>query len=395
MKHLFSDETRRNPFPAYEQMRRTSPVLHLPPPFDIWLVFDYEGVKRVVSDAETFSSAVPAPREWFIFWDPPRHTKRRALIAKAFTPRMVVNLEPRIRMLSRQFLDANIGRGEMDLVDDYAVPLPMNVIAGMIGIPTEEWATFKRWSDAILRISFTMPGLQADEENARAMEGFYAVTIEMRSYLADLIEQRRREPRDDLLTGLVRAEVEGDRLTHEEILGFMQLLMVGGQETTTHLITNAVLCLIDNPEQLARLRADMALLPSAIEEVLRYLSPLQWTMRTPRREVELHGRTIPPGKLVLPMIGSANRDPAHFAAADRFDIARDPNSHLAFGHGIHFCLGAALSRLEARIALTDLLNRLGDIRLASDEPWDPRKALNVLGPARLPIQFELGSSKHR
>src|SRR4051812_22663340 len=388
MNPLFSDDTRRNPYPLYEQMRRTSPVLHVPPPFDIWLVFDYEGVKRVVSDPETFSSAVPAPREWFIFWDPPRHTKRRALIAKAVTPRMIVNLEPRIRLLSRQFLDAHVGSGEMDLVNDYAVPLPMNVIAGMIGIPTEDWATFKRWSDTILRISFTMPGLQPDDENARAMDGFYAVTAEMRSYLAVLSEQRRREPRDDLLTGLVRAEVDGDRLTHEEILGFMQLLVVGGQETTTHLITNAVLCLIDNPEQLARLRADMTLLPSAIEEVLRYLSPPQWTMRTPRREVELHGKTIPPGKLVLPMIGSANRDPAHFAAADRFDIARDPTPHLAFGHGIHFCLGAALARLEARVALTDLLDRLDDIRLASDEPWEPRKALNVLGPARLPIRFE-------
>src|SRR5438105_9001555 len=171
MNSLFSDDTRRNPYQLYEQMRRTAPVLHEPPPFDIFMVFDYEGVKRVLSDPEAFSSAVPAPREWFIFWDPPRHTKRRALIAKAFTPRMVANLEPRIRMLSRRFLDANIDRGKIDLVADYAVPLPMNVIARMIGIPAEDWTTFKRWSDAILRISFTMPGLQADDENAKAMDG--------------------------------------------------------------------------------------------------------------------------------------------------------------------------------------------------------------------------------
>jgi cytochrome P450 len=222
------------------------------------------------------------------------------------------------------------------------------------------------------------------------MGEFMAVTAEMSAYLADMIEQRRAAPRDDLLTRLVEAEVDGDRLTHEEILGFFQLLVVGGQETTTNLIDNAILCLIENPDQLARLQAAPNLLPAAIEEVLRHRSPVQWLMRTPTRDVGVHGQVIPAGRLVLAMIGSANRDPVQFPDANRFDIMRDPNPHIAFGHGIHFCLGAPLSRLEARIALADLLGRTKDIRLASDEPWEPRQALNVHGPARLPIRFEPG-----
>jgi len=172
-------------------------------------------------------------------------------------------------------------------------------------------------------------------------------------------------------------------------LGF-QLLLLAGSETTTNLINNAVLCLVENPDQLARLQAAPELLPSAIEEVLRYRSPLAWTMRTPKRDTELHGQVIPAGQLVLPMIGSANRDPKQFPDAGRFDVTRDPNPHLAFGHGIHACLGAPLSRLEARIALSDLLERLKGFELASAEPWEPRKALNVYGPARLPIRFEPG-----
>jgi cytochrome P450 len=188
--------------------------------------------------------------------------------------------------------------------------------------------------------------------------------------------------------------VEGQRLSHEEILGFFQLLVLTGQETTSDLINNAVLCLLENPEQLARLRAAPELLPPAIEEVLRYRSPLQWMMRTPRRDVEVHGRTIPAGALVLPVIGSANRDPRQFADANRFDIGRDPNPHVAFGHGIHFCLGAALSRMEARIALGDLL-ALGSLEMAGNRPWEPREALHVHGPKSLPVRFAPGRRSAR
>ena len=390
MVDFFSDEMRRDPYPVYSRMRAESPVSRVPPPFDAWLIFDYEGVKRAVSDHEAFSSAVPAPRHWFMFFDPPRHSKLRALISRAFTPRSIAGLEPRIRELSRELLDRAIGRGEMDLAAEFSVPLPMRVIAEMIGIPGEDWPRFKGWSDGILKISYTRSG---GPESARAMDEFRATTAEMDAYLAEMIECRRVEPRDDLLTRLIEAEVDGERLGLEEILGFFQLLVVGGQETTTNLINNAILGLLENPDQLARLRAEPDLLPSAIEEVLRYRSPLHWVMRTPRCDVELHGRVIPARALVLPMIGSANRDPAAFPDADRFDIARDPNPHIAFGHGIHACLGAALSRLEARIALADLLERLEGLSLASDEPWEPRKALNVHGPSRLPIRFEPGRGR--
>jgi len=327
------------------------------------------------------------PGEWFIFFDPPRHTKLRALISKAFTPRVVANLEPRIREQSRQLLDNSIERGEMDLAVDFSVPLPMLVIAQMVGVPMDEWQRYKRWSDVILKLANTF---SRNEETLKTIEEYRSVTAEMRAFLPDLITKRRAGHQDDLLTRLVEAEVDGERLTREEVLGFVQLLLVGGQETTANLINNAILCLLDFPDQLARLRESPELLPSAIEEVLRYRSPLQWMPRATRHDVVLHGVTIPCGKLVLPMNGSANRDAKQFPDAGRFDITRQPNPHIAFGHGIHACLGAPLARLEARIALADFLERVHEFELASDEPWEPRKAVGVHGPSRLPIRFKPG-----
>jgi cytochrome P450 len=384
MMDLFSDEMRRDPYPMYDQMRSASPVLHVPQ-LEAWLIFDYEGVKRALNDHEAFVSAVPAPPNWFIFFDPPRHTRLRALITRAFTPRSVTSLEPRIRELSRGLLNQTIERGEMDLATDYSVPLPMMVIAEMLGIPVADLPQYKRWSDEILKLSYSL--LRGADE-VRAVSEFDSATAEMRAYLPQVLKQRRAAPKDDLLTRLALAEVDGERLTDEEILGFFQLLLVAGQETTANLINNAVLCFVENPDQLARLRSRPDLLPSAIEEVLRYRSPLQWMMRATRCDVEMHGQVIPAGQLVLPMIGSANRDPQQFVEAGRFDITRDPNPHIAFGHGLHFCLGAPLARLEAKIALTDLLERMKGFELASAEPWEPRKALHVHGPNRLPIRFE-------
>jgi cytochrome P450 len=385
MVNLFSAETRRNPYPLYDQFRSSSPLLRVPPPFNAWMIFDYEGVIWALTDHEAFSSRVPAP-QWFIFSDAPAHTKLRALVSQAFTPRMVANLDERIRELSGQLLDQTIERGEMDLANEFSVPLAMKVIAGIIGIPLTDWARYKQWSDVILRLSYTRSG---GEEAQSAMRDFTTVTVEMDACLADMIEQRRAAPRDDLLTRLMAAEVNGEKLSQQEILGFFQLLIVAGQETTANLINNAVLCLMEAPDQLARIRAMPELLPATIEEVLRYRSPVQWMMRTPRRDVDLHGQMIPAGQLVLAMIGSANRDPRHFPNAGRFDIDRDPNPHVGFGRGIHFCLGAALSRLESKIALGDLLERFKNFELASDEPWQPREALNVHGPASLPIRFEV------
>jgi cytochrome P450 len=233
-----------------------------------------------------------------------------------------------------------------------------------------------------------MRGMEHDAEAATAMTSFREVTTEMNAYLADMISQRRARPADDLLTRLIEAEVDGERLTQHEILGFFQLLVVAGQDTTSSLITNTLLCLFDNPEQFARLKKQPELLASTIEEALRYRSPFQWLMRTPKEPIELHGQSLKPGELILAMVGSANRDPKQFQNADRFDITRNPNPHIAFGHGIHSCLGAALSRMEAKIAVADLLERCPNIERASDEPWEPRKALHVHGPTRLPVRWQ-------
>jgi cytochrome P450 len=379
---LFSDAARRDPYPAYDALRAAAPVFR-EPGTGLWLALDYETVKRVLSDPGAFSSRYGP--DWMIFADPPRHSKLRALVSKAFTPRSVAALEPRIRELSSELLGRAVARGGMDLVADFAAPLPMLVIAEMLGIPPADRPRFQAWADAILAMSYTIGG---PPDLARtASERFAAVTAEMGGYLGGLLAARRADPRDDLLARLAAAEVDGERLAHEEILGFFQLLLLAGSETTTNLIANTVLCLVELPDQFARLRATPDLLPSAIEEVLRYRSPLQWVYRVARRDVELRGTAVPAGAMVLAVIGSANRDPAAFPDPGRFDVAREPNPHLAFGHGPHFCLGAPLARLEARVALADLLSRVDEIELTTTVPWTPRAGLHVYGPASLPIRF--------
>jgi cytochrome P450 len=349
--NLFSAAMRRDPYPVYEQIRSRSPALYYEP-LDLWMIFDYEGVKRALGDPETFSSrAAPPgssgpPPDWFIFYDPPRHTKLRGLVQKAFTPRVIASLERSIRQLSKELLHAAVVRGigssaagtapVLDVADDFSVPLALRVIAALIGIPPADYLRFRRWSDVTLKLA-DMVTRSGDLAQLAGEVG--AVKAEMATYLAGLLEERRREPQDDLLSTLMVAEIDGERLTREEMLGFFQLLLVAGNETTTNLINNAMLTLLEHPDQLARLRADRELLPSAIEEVLRYRSPLQAVFRTTKPEVEVHGQKIPAGKLVLPIIGSANRDPRQFPEPNRFDITRDPNPHVAFGHGIHFCLG--------------------------------------------------------
>jgi cytochrome P450 len=388
MIDFLSKEIRRNPFPVYEWIRRVSPVLYDPRP-RTWMVFDFDGVKRVLSDHEAFSSSMFTAKQrnpsWFIFLDPPRHTKLRALVMRAFTPQVVANMEARIRELSRELLDRTIERGEMDVVADFAAPLPLMVIGDVLGLPAADLPRFTHWSEVIVKLSYSISG--GKEADQAALE-FLMATAEMQDYLTGLLAARREAPKDDLLTKLLKAEVGDEGLTKEEILGFFQLLLVGGAETTTNMISNAVLCLIENPDQLALLKAKPHLLPSAIEEVVRYRSSIQWEYRATRRDVQLRGQVIPAEQLVLAIIGSANRDPQQFCDPDRFDITRNPNPHIAFGHGIHFCLGAALSRMEGRIALADFLNRLENFKLASNQAWEPRQALHVHGPARLPIRFE-------
>jgi cytochrome P450 len=389
MSDLFTPEVRRNPFPLYEQLRSVSPVFR-EPRLGLWMILDYDGVKRALNDPEVFSSRA-APRgggalDWLIFFDPPRHAKLRALIARAFTPRVVADLEPRIRALTTDLLDRTVERGEMDLVADFAVPLPMMVIAEMLGIPVADRGRFRQWGEAVLDLSNTIDG--GPEEITRSVQGFAAAKAEAGRYLDEVLAERRSAPKDDLLSQLVEAEVDGERLTREEILGFFLLLLFAGTETTTNLLSSAILCFLEHPDQLARLSRVPELWPSAIEEVLRYRSPVQVMFRQTLRDVSMHGQVIPANQLVLVVIGSANHDPKQFAGANRFDIARDPNPHLAFGHGIHFCLGAPLARLEARVALPEILERLPGLKRAGGEPWEPRSAFHVHGPNRLPLRFE-------
>lgn len=382
---LFSVLTRRDPYPLYDQLRAASPVLHVPEP-DLWVVFGHDAVRRVLSDHEAFSSNAAAARglgfQWLLFMDPPRHGKLRAIISRAFTPRSIAGLEPRVRALTRELLGRVVDRGELDLVADLATPLPMMVIAEMLGLPLADWPMLARWSEAIVSLGNTIAGGDAE----RASAEFRRADAEMAEYFAHAIAARRASATGDLIARLTAAEVDGERLDDHEITRFCQLLLAAGTETTTNLIDNAVVCFAEHPDQLARIRADPALLAPAIEEVLRYRTPVQAMFRATRHEVELDGTRIPAGKFVIAMIGSANRDPRRFPEPSRFDIARDPNPHIAFGHGIHFCLGAPLSRLEASIALGELLLLIEHVELITPD-WPPRNSFNVLGPAALPVRF--------
>lgn len=384
--NLFSVEFRREPFAAYSWARHAAPLIHFPQP-DLWAIFDYSGVKRALTDHEAFSSNMakanrPNPA-WMVFLDPPRHSKLRALVSRAFTPRMVAELEPRIERLTSELLDSALEKRTIDIVADLAEPLPVRVIAEMLGLPSEEWRRFRYWSNAIVASSSL--AVVGGEQWMAAVKTAAPAGEEMKACLDKWVAKRRSAPKNDLLTALALAEVDGETLSEREIFGFVQLLLIAGTETTASLIPNAILCLAENPDQLAQLRRSPESLPAAIEEVLRYRSPLQWMLRVTAREVEMSGQTIPSGKLVLAVIGSANRDARYFTEPERFDIARDSNQHLAFGHGIHFCLGAPLARLESRVVLRNFLERVESFELAEPAPWQPCEALHLHAPARLAI----------
>ncbi|HEX2922539.1 MAG TPA: cytochrome P450 [Chloroflexota bacterium] len=340
-------EDRPRLYDYYAMMRRDHPVAH-DEAHDMWAVYRHEDVQRVLSDYALFSSGRERMlqrvsqavgrhpfRNSLISTDPPRHRQLRQLVSKAFTPKAVADLEPRISEIADDLLDQVVDSGRMELIGDLSFPLPVIVIAELLGIPGEERAQFKAWSDRLIGDS---EQILAGEMGS--VQDRLALQQEMDDYFRGVIEQRRMRPERDLISGLVQAEIEGQRLSDEEVLAFCTLLLVAGNITTINLIGNAVLCLLEHPDQMDRLRADLSLMPTAIEEVLRYEAPVQLTFRTTNREVEIRGQRIPAGELVLASIGSANRDEAVFARADQFDITRDPNPHLSFGEGIHFCLGA-------------------------------------------------------
>jgi cytochrome P450 len=373
-----------NPFPWYEQMRRKSPV-HVDPHSGVLSVFRYDDVQRALSDYEAFSSerggrdgsATSALSTSLISSDPPRHRQLRNLVTQAFTPRAIAQLAPRITTIIGELLNRVAAAGCMDLIADFADPLPVIVIAEMLGIPTSERARFKRWSDAIVSTSAPTDGELS----------FMDAQREMAIFFSRLIAERRADPRDDLISHLIAAEIDGQRLTEIELIGFCVLLLVAGNETTTNLLGNAILCFDEQPDAYERLRAQPDLIPGAIEEVLRYRSPVQSMYRAATGETDLGGVVTYPGQPIIAWIGSANRDEARFPNAHVFDIERAPNRHLAFGHGIHFCLGAPLARLEARLALEALTSHFCNIRRVPDAPIRWMESSIVYGVKTLPITF--------
>jgi cytochrome P450 len=381
-----------DPYPTYHRLRAEDPVHHSPLGF--WVLTRYEDVVAVLRDprfakeaiaafvAARFGVAASGIGLSMLDRDPPDHTRLRGLVSKAFTPRVVETLRPRIQQIVDRLLDRAEGTGSMDLIEDFAYPLPVIVICEMLGVPVEDRERFKEWGIDIAR------GLDAillppDSEVARRSA---AARSALTGYFRGLIAERRASPRADMLSALIAAEEAGDKLSEEELLATCILLLVAGHETTVNLIGNGSLALLRHPDQLRRLREDPGLIAGAVEELLRYDGPVQRTARMPSEDVTIAGRTIAKGEMVMPFIGAADRDPSQFPDPDRLDITRTDNHHIAFGWGIHFCLGAPLARVEGRIAINTLVQRLPKLALATDKP-EYRQSLTLRGLTTLPVAF--------
>ena len=310
--------------------------------------------------------------------DPPDHTRLRHLVNRGFTPRRIAALEPRIREIARNCLDKLEGRDEMDLMRDFAIPLPVTVIAEVLGVPEDRFGDFKRWSDAVVQgVSL------GDADAARAPIG---VMLEFARYLEGLIEERRAHPADDLVSVLVRDEA-GGKLDANELMLFLIVMLVAGNETTTNLIGNAIHLLLDRPDDLAAVEADASLVPGLVEESLRYVSPIQMLPRTALCDTEIAGTKIREGENVLVLFASANRDSRKYPNGDEFELRRNPKEHVAFGFGIHFCLGASLARLEGLVAFEELFARMRNLRRASGEVSVLESGI-LRGPKTLPVAFD-------
>jgi len=309
--------------------------------------------------------------------DPPDHTRLRALVSRAFTPRTVESLRPRIEEIVEEHLDRVAASGRMELISDLAYPLPVIVIAEMLGIPIEDRDRFKHWSDEAIRTV----GFSSDDDARRSMKA----QRELKAYLEPVVAQRRREPREDLISALVAAEEQGDKLTTDEVFSTIILLLVAGNETTTNLIGNGMMALMQHPRQMRLLQDEPSMIEGAIEELLRYDSPVQFTSRHPREDVELDGHVFKAMEEVALILASGNRDPEQFEEPDRLDIGRIDTHHLSFSHGIHYCLGAPLARLEGAVAISALVERFPEMRLAGT----PERGDNLLlrGFKTLPIAF--------
>ncbi|WP_406361910.1 cytochrome P450 [Streptomyces sp. NBC_00715] len=378
-----------NPHPVYAELRALGPVhrVRLPPPdahHETWLVVGYEEARAALADPRLAKDAGKIGitfldeeliGKYLLVADPPQHTRLRSLIAREFTPRRVAALAPRIQEITGELLDAMLPRGHADLVESFAYPLPLTVICELLGVPAPDRATFR--------------ALSSEAVAPTSAESEYDAFVRLAAYLRDLIEDKRSAgPADDLLSGLIRATAEdGDRLSPEELRGMAFVLLVAGHETTVNLIAGAVHALLTHPDQLAALRADMTLLDATIEETLRYEGPVEnATFRYAAEPLDIGGTAMASGDAVMIGLTAADRDGTRYPAPDRFDIRREARGHIAFGHGIHYCLGAPLARLEARVALGSLLERCPD--LALDGPpsgWLP--GMLMRGARRMPVRW--------
>ncbi len=375
-----SDSIRNYPYDTYDRMREKDPV-HRMRMLDAWVLTRYEDVDMVLRDHRRFLKDDESSDGYrsMLYSNPPDHTRLRSLVSKAFTPRSVAALQPRIQRMVEELLDDLEGKDRIDLIESFAFPLPVTVIAEMLGVPPQDMDRFKDWSNDI---SLTIEPSLTDEQIRRVQKA----SEELFEYFEGIMEQRRREPRDDMITALMNAEEEGDRLTHEELLATLMLLLVAGNETTRNLIGNGTLALLRNPDQLQLLRENPDMLDTAINELLRYDSPVQLDGRIVRDEVEIDGNRIRPGQRVLCAIGAANRDPAVFANPNVLDIGRREKSHIAFGRGIHHCLGAPLAMLEGRVAFSALLDRFPSMSLIAEPEF--REQVVLRGVEELWVEVE-------
>ena len=400
MSVALTPEFRENPYQFFELLREHEPVHETP--FGVYLLTRHADASAIVRDphlstnqensdlyrAFVESNARPDddPMEQMndvvmLFMDPPDHTRLRSLVSQAFTPKMVERLRARIQEIVAERLDVVEARGDrrMDVVTDLAYPLPVVIICELLGVPAEDQATFQSWSSE-LAASIDPDPLISAEQRVR-IEAAGSAFLE---YFADLIERRRRSLRDDLLSALIEAEDDGDRLSEEELLGTALFLLIAGHETTVNLIGNGILALLQHRDQLERLRDDPSLDRHAVEELLRFDSPVQLTQRITLHEYEVGDVTIPKGQALIPLLGAANRDPAEFDEPDRLDLGREnANRNVAFGGGHHFCLGASLARLEGAVAIGTLVRRFPSIQLAGAP--ERRTTFTLRGLEHLPV----------
>ncbi len=382
-----------DPYPTYHRLRDEDPVHHSP--LDFWVLTRYEDVVAVLRDprfikeplvsvvAARFGVTVPPGVGLSMLdRDPPDHTRLRSLVSKAFTPRVVEGLRPRIQKIVDDLITRAEAVGRMDLIEEFAYPIPVNVICEMLGVPIGDHERFKGWSLDIARGLDSVWLPPESEIPKRSGAARHAIG----DYMRGLIAERRASPRGDLLSALIAAEEAGDKLSEDELIATCILLLIAGHETTVNLIGNGTLALLRHPEELRRLRETPGLITSAVEELLRYDGPVQRTARITSTEVTIGGRTIGKGEMVMPFIGAADRDPSQFTGPDRLDLGRTDNRHIAFGWGIHFCLGAPLARVEGQIAIDTLVRRLPRLTLVDDEP-EYRQSLTLRGLKALPVTF--------